>query len=97
MGSGAYVSQNGDIGLGKIEPHHFRTSFTRINHIIKNQFQQNKIARDYISTHTNTRASALYTIPVRTHGRTDERTDVIIMAGTYFSMVLTNLKMVAMF
>ena len=34
----------------------------------KNQFQHKKIAWDFILTHTNTRASALYTI------HTDEQT-----------------------
>ena len=63
----------------------FLALYTHINHIIKkiNFSNSKKFARDYISTNTNTRAR-LYAIPIRTHGRTDEWTDVIITADSYF-------------
>ena len=86
MGSGAMWAQNGDPGLGKFELHHFRLLYTHISNIIKKiNFSNNKkFTWDNISTHTNTRASALYAILVRTHGQTDKWTDVIITADSYF-------------
>ena len=66
-------AQNGDLELGKIEYHHFSTPYTHINQMLqKNKFSK-KIARDYISTHTNTRPGDLYTIPVQSHGRINRR------------------------
>ena len=80
---GRMGAQNGDLELGQFEPRHFSTLYTHINqdYATKSISATTKLARDYIPTHTFTRASALYTIPVRsalytipvrTHGRTYE-------------------------